>query len=167
MFTQQQLFTILDSLNIKHTNYIHEPLYTCEQAASVKLPGAQCKNLFLKDSKKRLYLVVACAATAINLKQLSKKLAAPELRFANADLLMQHLGLLPGSVTPFGLINDKDHAIAVILDKNLFDHDLCGFHPLSNDAMTVIDPKDLIPFIKHCGNSYQIINFEELIDDRS
>src|SRR5579885_987110 len=100
------LYDKLIFLNISTQLFKHEPLFTCEQAEyatkTLGIPGAQCKNLFLKDSKKKLYLIVALALTKIELKKVGNSLSAKELRFADAQLLMENLGVEPGSVTPFG-----------------------------------------------------------------
>lgn len=158
------LFQKLKDLNIEYKTFEHEPLLTVEQAlkAVAHIPGIWCKNLFLKDSKNNYYLIVAVHDTKIALKNLSKYLKAPELRFADSDLLNQYLGVLPGSVTPFGLINDINHKVKVILDSKVFEHDQAGFHPLENISTTVISTKDLKKFIDSCNNNYQIIDFDNL-----
>jgi Ala-tRNA(Pro) deacylase len=164
--SKEQLFKLLTDLDIKTTLYTHEPLYTVEQSHGVYnelgVPGGRCKNLFLKDSKKRLYLLVALADTPIALKILSKTIGAPELRFTDAQLLQDTLGVQPGSVTPFGLINDLEHKVTVILDTELFTQSLLNFHPLSNDATVTITPGDLKKFIASCGNNSMVYNFREL-----
>lgn len=164
MKTEKDLFNLLEKLDIKYTLYEHEPLFTVEQAKSIAeiVPGGQCKNLFLKDSKKNLYLIVACAETKIELKKVSKALNAPELRFADAELLLNNLGVIPGSVTPFGLINNTNHDVKVLLDKSLFNHDILGFHPLRNSATITVASNDREKFVRDCGNSFDIINFESL-----
>ena len=130
------------------------------------IPAIQCKNLFLKDDKKNLYLVVAVSDTShetlINLKKLSKYLNAPGLRFTDTIMLEHYLRVKPGSVTPFGLIFDVHRAVKVLLDATLFTNNNVGFHPLENTATTVITPQDLIIFIKSCGNDYMIINFTDI-----
>ena len=155
------VFEKLTELNIAFKTYYHDALFTCQQAMTVAdtVPAAQCKNLFLKDDKKRLYLVVALAQTVINLKRLSQFLQAPGLRFADSALLQKHLGVEPGSVTPFGLIFDTERKVNVILDASLFDFSQIGFHPLTNTATTVIMPQDLAIFLDACGYKYQIVNF--------
>lgn len=157
------LYDRLESLHIKVKKFDHEPLFTCEQAQyaveKLGIPGAQCKNLFLKDSKKKLWLIVALADTKIELKKIGKMFDAKELRFADALLLMENLGVEPGSVTPFALINDMDHKISVILDSALFSQHELGFHPLKNDATLIITPADLKKFIESCGNQSTIFDF--------
>lgn len=164
MKTKQDLLDIFNNLAIKTETYEHEPLFTVEQALAVAshIPGAWCKNLFLKDSKNNVYLISAVHDTKIELKKLSKSIKAPELRFGSAESLKQNLNVEPGSVTPFGLINDRDHKVMVLLDSKLFEHEFISFHPLENTATTVIKPADLITFIKYCGNSLQIIDFSQI-----
>lgn len=158
MHTKQQLLDYLSTLNIKTTCYDHEPVFTCAEARVVvekyNIPGAETKNLFLKDNNKNYYLLVALADTKIELKTLSQALMAPKLRFAQPDQLKILLGVDPGSVTPFALLNDKSHTVQVLLDKGLFDHDLLGFHPLLNDATLTISPVDLKIFIDSCKNAF-------------
>lgn len=163
---QNNLFALLDELKIRHKTYQHQPFFTCEQvkAEGAHIPGAWCKNLFLKDSKKKMWLISALADTDINLKRLGKHIDAPELRFANEELLLKYLGVKPGSVTPFGLIHDDAHAVNVILDKALFVHRELGFHPLSNDATTIISPQDLQKFVATRLNPYQILDFTTLME---
>ena len=129
MLTAQELFKFLDNLNIKYQTHYHKPVFTVDQAVEVFKefpPFGQCKNLFLKDSKKNFWLVVALFDTQIRLKDLSKIIHAPELRFADENLLQSYLGVTPGSATPFGLINDKNHVVNVVLDQNLFEHKTLG-----------------------------------------
>lgn len=162
MLTAQELFKFLDSLKIKYRTHSHKPVFTVDEAVDVFQefpPFGQCKNLFLKDSKKNFWLVVALFDTQIKLKDLSKIIHAPELRFADENLLQSYLGVTPGAVTPFGLINDQNHVVNVVLDKNLFEYQILGFHPLTNDATTFITPDDLQKFISAIGNKVQVLNF--------
>ena len=164
MVQQNLVFQKLQELLIDNKTYYHEPLFKVDQAlaATAHIPGAQCKNLFLKDDKKKLYLIVAVHDTAIQLKKLSKYIQASGLRFADENLLYEYLKVKPGSVTPFGLIFDANHAITVLLDAHLFKHELVGFHPLENTATTVIKPADLEKFIQASQNNYRVINFSEI-----
>lgn len=124
MINKNKLYDFLHDLNILYTIYNHPPVFTVAQAAELanNVPGASCKNLFLKDSKKRFWLIVACANTKIELKKLSKNVAAPELRFGSAECLQEMLGVLPGSVTPFGLIHDNAKDMTVLFDNTLLQH---------------------------------------------
>lgn len=161
MITKDQLYNLLNELKIQYQIFNHPPIFTAEEGAILAkhIPGAACKNLFLKDSKKRFWLIIACADTKIELKKLSKQLSAPELRFGNPESLFEHLGVLPGSVTPFGLLHQNAKEITVIVDKKLQEHSLAGFHPLENTATVVLSPIDLINFIQSCGNSIVFVDF--------
>lgn len=156
------LFKKLEKLNIPYSNYFHEPLFTLEQAMKVasEIPGAHCKNLFLKDSNNKVYLLVAVHDTKVPLKKVSKFIQAPELRFAQEDLLQHYLGVQPGAVTPFGLMHDHEKKVVVLLDARLFAAEQVSFHPLINTATTVIASHDLKKFIESCKNDYRVVDFK-------
>lgn len=162
-FTQSQILEYLQTHNIAYRLFRHEPLFTCEQATKVieqmQIPGLSIKNLFLKDSKGRLFLIVAAHNTAIDLKKTGKSLQAKELRFADAQLLMQHLGVTPGSVTPLALINDKELVVQAVIDNTIFKHDYIQVHPLQNDATIVINVADLIRFLQSHRRAHIIYDF--------
>lgn len=161
---KSELFKILEKLSIENKTYNHEAFFTVEQAmkAASIIPAASCKNLFLKDRKNNVYLLVAIHDTRIELKKLSKYLQAPELRFADPDLLKQTLGVEPGSVTPFGLMYDTEHKVILLLDSRLFENNFISFHPLENTATTVIKSNDLIKFIEYYNNVFHIIDFKQI-----
>ena len=138
----------------------HAPVMTVDQMHELNLPVKAGKNLFLKDRKKRLWLVCAMPDTKINLKQLGHTLKALDLRFAKPEALREYLGVEPGSVTLFSLINDPDHQVNVVIDKALYTQDRIGFHPLRNDATTIIATKDIPRFLKRWGGSYQEVSFD-------
>lgn len=117
---------------------------------------------FLKDNKKKLWLISALFDTQINLKRISKVIGAPELRFAQPELLISKLGVMPGSVTTFGIINNLEHDVTVILDKKIFGCDIIGLHPLKNNATVTLTPGDLQKFVNACGNPLIIMDFEAL-----
>ncbi len=155
MITKELLFKKLQDLNISSQTYEHKPLFTCEEALKYidqLPPHGPIKNLFLIDKKKQYWLVVALHSTQIQLKELATNLPAPGLRFAGPDDLLKYLGVTPGSVTPFALMNDTEHAVNIILDEHIFEHDVIGVHPLLNDATTLLSPQDLATFITSCGN---------------
>lgn len=165
MKTRSELFDFLAQQNIATKTYDHKQIFTVEEGKDIHdeaLHGAPTKNLFLKDDKKRLWLITAHAYTPIALKEVAKKLKAPKLRFAKPDLLLKHLGVTPGSVTPFALINDTENVVTVILDEKLFDHPIIGVHPLKNDATTAIAPQDLQTFIQSCGTTLMTMDFQSL-----
>jgi len=158
--TSQDLFDCLQNLNIETRTYHHQPLNTVaeSQAWRSDLPGAHCKNLFLKDKKQALWLVVARHNAQIDLKQLRKKIGSAHLSFAKPDLLLDVLGVHPGSVTPFALINDPEKRVTLILDSHMMAHDLLNYHPLSNEMTTTLKTQDFRRFIEHCGHPFQEVD---------
>jgi Ala-tRNA(Pro) deacylase len=145
----------LQELGIAHQTHEHPAVFTVEEAQRHcgHLPGAHCKNLFLKDKKGQLWLVVTLDGREVNIKALQKAMGAARLSFGKAELLMEVLGVIPGAVTPFGLINDSEQRVQVILDVEMMAADLLNYHPLRNDATTAIAPADLRRFISACGHS--------------
>lgn len=162
MKTKDDLFEFFTKLGIAYKNYEHEPLFTVEQADKVthSIPGTHIKNLFLKDDNGQLWLIVAEAHAKIELKKVAQLVKAPKLRFADAQLLMEHLGVTPGSVTPFGLINDTNHKIKVIVDNTILTGEIINAHPLENSATTSIAIDDFNKFLNAMGHRVIIINFE-------
>jgi Ala-tRNA(Pro) deacylase len=157
--TRDDLFARLDALGIVTTTVEHAPLFTVEQSKALRgdLPGGHCKNLFLKDKKGALWLVVTLEDAAVDLKTLPARIGAARISFANAALLEEVLGVTPGSVTPFGLINDTAQRVTVVLDQEMMARDLLNYHPLVNDATTAIAPADLLAFIRSCGHEPRIV----------
>lgn len=160
MKTRLDLLEYLAQLGIKTTTVEHEPLFTVEQADKIALsiPGGHIKNLFLKDDKKQLWLIIAEAHAKIELKKVGQVLNAPKLRFADADLLWQSLGVKPGSVTPFALINDSEHKINVVLDKTVLSYEIINAHPLENTATTSISRADFKKFLHATGHKLLVID---------
>lgn len=157
--TQEELLKILSNIGIEYTTHEHPAVFTVEEAARHQggIQGVHSKNLFLKDKKKHLFLVVTLADKPIKIKELAKKIGAKSLSFGKPDLLMEALGVSPGSVTPFAAANIEEHKVTVILDEEMMENDLLNFHPLVNTATTTIAPKDLIKFLEHCHGSPEII----------
>jgi Ala-tRNA(Pro) deacylase len=157
--TRQELFARLDELGIATTTAEHEAVFTVAESSKLEreLPGGHTKNLFLKDKKDRLYLVVALGSAHIDLKTLHKTLGSDRLSFGKAELLLDVLGVTPGSVTPFALINDKAGRVTVILDADMMRHQRLNYHPLENTATTNIGREDLLGFIRSCGHEPRIM----------
>lgn len=157
--TSDQLLQHLASLGIKTTTTQHEAVFTVEQARALRgeIPGGHCKNLFLKDKKGVLWLVVCLEDALIDLKGLPVRIGSARISFGNADLLREVLGVEPGSVTPFALINDKAHKVKVVLDEKMMACDVVSYHPLVNTATVTLTPDDLLKFISDCGHEPQII----------
>jgi Ala-tRNA(Pro) deacylase len=157
------LFARLDALGIAHTTYAHAPVFTVEEAAQLyeSQPGGHTKNLFLKDRKEGLWLVVCRDALRVDLTALSKTLDAPRFSFGSAELLVATLGVTPGSVTPFSIINDTTSRVRVVLDEGMFAYDVLNFHPLRNDRTTAIASADLPKFLRACGHEPLIARIPE------
>lgn len=159
--TRQDLFALFDRLGVAHTTYDHPPVFTVAESTSIKLdmPGGHTKNLFLKDKAGRLFLLSALAETKIDLNALAKALKAGRFSFGAPELLLDALGVTPGSVTVFALINDRLGRVGLILDEALFDVDPVNFHPLANDATTAVSPEGLLRFLEETGHPPLRIRF--------
>ena len=157
--TPDQLLDRLTALGLSHTTTRHPPAFTVEQGNAVwgDIPGLHCKNLFLKDAKAQLWLVVAGADRRIDLKRLPDMIGSARLSFGSADLLREVLGVLPGSVTPFALVNDPGHRVQVVLDAVMMEQSLLNYHSLTNEATTTIANADFRLFLKACGHRVQIL----------
>jgi Ala-tRNA(Pro) deacylase len=154
-----QLFAALDALAITHTTVKHPPLFTVEQSRSLRgqIPGGHTKNLFLRDKKHALFLVVAEEEADIDLKGLHRLLGASgRFSFGSSDLLREVWGVEPGAVTPFGAMNDTQGRVTVVLDKAMLAHAILNFHPLVNTMTTSIARDDLIRFLESTGHSPRI-----------
>jgi Ala-tRNA(Pro) deacylase len=157
--SSNELFAFLDQLGIAHHTVSHPPLFTVEQSQQLRgaIPGGHTKNLFLKDKKGALFLVVASEDATIDLKTLHHKLGAGRLSFGSPDLLRNVLGVEPGAVTAFAAINDKTGLVAVILDKALLDHAVINCHPLVNTMTTSIARADLLKFLEATGHPPRVV----------
>ena len=159
--TRHEILERLASLGIAASTVDHPPVFTVEEARRHVhgLPGGHCKNLFLKDKKGRLYLVVALASTQVDLKKVAKAVGASDrLSFGKAELLVEVLGVQPGSVTPFALINDIERRVTVVLDADMMKQERLNFHPLENTATTNIARDDLVRFVKACGHEPLVLS---------
>ncbi len=164
----QDLFTALTALGIETRTVDHEAAFTVEQAQAHRgmLEGAHIKNLFLRDKKKTIWLVTVLEDRAIDLKALRPHLGAKgNLSFGSPDLLMDRLGVIPGAVTPFGILNDHDGLVQVVLDKAIFDEPFVNAHPLRNDQTTQIKPDDLIQFLEDRNHAPLILDFDQIGGD--
>lgn len=162
--TPADLLARLDELGIATETIEHEPVFTVEEAKAHRgqMSGGHIKNLFLKDKKGGLWLVVCLEDRRVDMNALSKRLGAPRFSFGKPDLLMEVLGVEPGSVTPFAVINDPEGRVTLVLDEELMQHDPINGHPLVNTATTRIAPNDLLAFCRACGHEPVF----SLIDER-
>jgi Ala-tRNA(Pro) deacylase len=152
--TSTDLLQHLERLGIPTETVEHPAVFTVDEAKALRgeLPGAHSKNLFLKDKKSRFWLVVALEDRAIDLKALRKSIGAAQLSFGKPEALMEKLGIEPGSVTPFSVINDADQSVTVVLDEEMLTREPLNFHPLVNTATTQISADGLLAFLRDCGH---------------
>jgi len=158
--TPEQLFATLDTLGIPHSTVKHPPLFTVEQSQTLRgqIPGGHTKNLFLRDKKYAIYLIVALEDADLDLKGLHRRLGANgRFSFGSSDLLREVLGVEPGAVTPFGAINDTEGRVAVVLDADMMKHETLNYHPLVNTMTTSIKRDDLVKFLESTGHIPRIV----------
>jgi len=157
--TPEDLFSFLRDLGISTTTSTHDPVFTVEQAQQVRgdLAGGHSKNLFLRTKKGAMWLIVAKEDRAIDLKELATRLGSDRFSFGSAERLMGALGVIPGAVTPFAVINDTDGRVHVVLDRELLEEDPLNFHPLDNTMTTAISPPDLLRFLEATGHEPLIV----------
>ena len=159
--TPDMLMTTLGSLEICYSTHTHPPLRTVEDAKALRgdLKGAHIKNLYLRDRKKQNFLLVAEEDKEIDLKALPGFIGSTKLSFGSADRLFEMLGVLPGAVSPFTLINDPDHKVQLILDSDLVDQPCLFAHPLVNDMTLGVSGADLMRFFTHTGHDPRVLVF--------
>jgi Ala-tRNA(Pro) deacylase len=158
--TPDELFAALDRLGIAHPTVSHPPLFTVEQSRSLRgaIAGGHTKNLFLRDKKGALFLVAALEEAVIELKSLHRRLGATgRFSFGSADLMREVLGVNPGAVTPFGVLNDDKERITVVLDAELMTFAVINAHPLVNTMTTSIGRDDLVKFLESTGHPPRIV----------
>lgn len=162
--TRADLLARLRDLGLETQTRDHRAVFTVAESADVKasIPGGHSKNLFLKDKKGRVFLVTAEGDAAIDLKAISDKIGASgRVSFGKPELLMELLGLKPGSVTPFGIVNDSEGRVTVVLDAPMMKHEILNFHPLENTATTSIRREDLVRFLEACGHPPLIVTVSD------
>jgi Ala-tRNA(Pro) deacylase len=159
--SRADLFAFLDAHGVAHSTLDHPPVFRVEEGLEIKaaLPGGHTKNLFLKDAKGQLWLISALGETVIDLKRLHTVIGSARLSFGNAELMAQTLGVTPGSVTAFGLINDVEHRVRFVLDAALAQADPVNFHPLVNDATTAVSQAGFRRFLAALGITPMIVDF--------
>eukprot|EP01037_Dinobryon_pediforme_P002360 gene2363-2397_t len=162
--TPSDLFKYLNNLHISYETLEHEPLFTVEDSRDVhvKMPGGHIKNLLVKDKKSRIFLLVALADAQINLKTVHEKLGASgRVSFCSAEIMDELLGVKPGSVTPFGVLNDTGHVVTLVLEASMMEQARLNCHPLVNTMTTGLASADLLKFVRETGHEPQIIAFAE------
>jgi Ala-tRNA(Pro) deacylase len=161
MLNRADLEAFFDREGIGHTTHEHPAVFRVGEGEEIKaaIPGAHTKNLFLKDAKDQLWLISARDTTQIDLKRLHTVIGSARLSFGNAALMEETLGVTPGSVTAFALVNDKDRRVRFVLDRALAEAELVNFHPLTNTATTGVSAEGFRKFAAAVGVSPLIVDF--------
>ena len=158
------LFAFLDRIGVAHATLEHPPVFRVEDGPAIKasLPGGHTKNLFLKDKQGQLWLVCALGETRVDLKALPAAIGSARLSFGSEQRLWDALGVRPGSVTLFALINDAGRRVRLVLDQALLEHDPLNFHPLTNAATTAVSREGVAAFLGALGITPQVVDFTRL-----
>ena len=165
----EDLFAYLDRHGIAHTTHWHEATFTVEEGRDLKakMPGGHTKNLFMKDKDGTIVLISAHADSQLKLNQLHKLIGTRRLSFAGAEMMEDCLGVTPGSVTAFALMNDAGGRVRFIVDAALMAYDPLNFHPLTNTATTAISRDDFRRFVALTGHELTEVDFASLIPNEA
>lgn len=161
MMRKDDLLAFLAACGVDQTTHEHPAVFTVDEGEAIKaaIPGAHTKNLFLKDAKGQLWLISAEGHARIDLKRLHTVIGSARLSFGNAALMAETLGVAPGSVTAFGLVNDADRRVRFVLDRTLAEAEAVNFHPLTNTATTTVSAEGLRRFLAELGVAPLVVDF--------
>lgn len=164
----EQLMARLKDLGIEFDLHHHEAVYTVAEAEAVDrdITGTHCRNLFLRDKKKNNFLVVLPNDTEVDIKKLQPLIGADRLSFGSADRLWEYLGVRPGSVCPYSIINDTQNQVTIFLDKTMMQSARVNYHPLLNTMTIGTAPADLLKFIESTGHTPHIVDFAPAAPDK-
>jgi Ala-tRNA(Pro) deacylase len=159
--TSDELLARLAELGIAARTVEHRPVFTVEEARQVRgdLPGTHTKSLFLRDKKGKMWMVVALESRALDLKALAVRLGAKHLSFGSPERLLRHLGVIPGAVSPFAVVNDGERVVKVVVDRAVLAQDPVNLHPLDNARTTAIAAADLVRFLEAEGHAPELMDF--------
>lgn len=162
--TPEQLLRALDTHGVEHQTLIHEALYTVEQATKIQYdkPGAHTKNLFLRNKKGRMFLLVVESEHRVDLRGLRDKLNVPggQFAFASTERLGLYLGVVPGSVSPLAVFNDHECAVKVLIQSTLLEHEWIYLHPCRNTHSTRLRTNDLLDVLNGWGHPATLVDFD-------
>lgn len=163
----EALMAQLEALNITYKLYHHEAVFTVAESEKVdaQIEGTHCRNLFLRDKKKKNFLLVLQNATDIDVKKLPAVIGSDRLSFGSSDRLWQYLGVRPGSVCPFAITNDTDDNVKILLDKSMMETEIVNYHPLLNTMTVGLTPADLLKFIESTGHEAHIVDLSNAKPD--
>ncbi|MEM6812461.1 MAG: prolyl-tRNA synthetase associated domain-containing protein [Pseudomonadota bacterium] len=156
----QALLECFESLDIDYELHHHKAVFTVAESEAVdaQIPGTHCRNLFLRDKKKKNYLLVLQNETEVDIKKLPEILGSSRLSFGSADRLWEFLGVRPGSVCPFSIMNDKNNDVEIFLDQSMMETDIVNYHPMLNTMTVSIRPDDLVKFIDSVDHKAHIVD---------
>jgi Ala-tRNA(Pro) deacylase len=156
-----KLLARLDALGIAYELHDHDPVFTVAESSALdrEIGGTPCRNLFLRDKKKKNYLVVLPNERPVDLKSLPDQIGSGRLSFGSAERLWEYLGVRPGSVCPFAITNDTDHQVQIVLDAKMMESKTVCYHPLLNNRTICLLPDDLLKFIAETGHTPMIVDF--------
>ena len=162
MLIQSDLLDLLNKSQIVYEIYNHPPLFTVEDSERLRgeIQGSHSKNLFLKNKKNQFFLLSCSENANVNIKLFSKVIGAKNLSFANERYLDEYLGIKPGSVSPFALLNDRENQVTFYLDEKLFKSKIINFHPLINTSTISMKTKDFINFIIENNKKINIFSLD-------
>lgn len=161
---EAELYAFLRDHGITWRHHTHPPLHTVEESRELRgdLPGAHVKNMFMKDKKGAIWLVTCREDRQIRIRDLEKEIGARGLSFGKPELLWECLGVRPGAVTPFGLLNDRAGVVNFAIDASLIEAETVNVHPLHNEATTAISSDDLLRFVGLTGHEVVRVDFDRL-----
>jgi Ala-tRNA(Pro) deacylase len=161
---ETELYALFDANGIMYVHHSHPAVFTVEESKDLRgdQPGAHVKNMFLKDKKGQLWLVTCLEHRKIRIRDLEKQIGAAKSSFGKPELLWETLGIRPGAVSSFGLINDTKHTVRVVLDQQMLDADTINAHPLHNQATTAVSSDDFRRFFTLTGHEPIIVDFDAL-----
>ena len=162
---EAELYALFDAHGIAYGHHTHPPLFTVAESQALRgeLPGGHVKNMFMKDKKGAIWLATCLEDRRIRIRDLEREVGAKGLSFGREELLWEVLGVLPGAVTPFGLINDRAaRRVRVALDLQMLDRDPLNFHPLHNEATTTISKGGFLKFLELTGHQPVLVDFDRL-----
>ncbi len=160
----EDLIAFLENLGVASETVEHPPLFTVEDSRTLRgeIPGGHTKNLFVKDKKGRLFLLVLGEQTVVDLKRVHERIGGQgRVSFGSAELLEEVWGVKPGAVTPFGAINDREAKVTVVLDAEMMRHERLNFHPLVNTRTTGLAARDLLVFLRATGHEPMIVELAD------
>ena len=164
----QALMEYLGTLGITFDLHHHRAVFTVAESEAVDaaIPGTHCRNLFLRDKKKNNFLVVLQNATEVDIKKLPALIGSDRLSFGSAERLWEYLGVRPGSVCPYSIMNDTGMNVKICLDKSMMETDIVNYHPMVNTMTVSVKPADLIRFIESTGHTPHIIDLSSAAPDK-